>query len=394
MIYSLKKDIVFVRGACRGAIYNFDNGKVYSLSERATSSVYKLCINDCLTDSDRTIIDNILKYLNIINIRPTKYIQRKRPKSLKFAWLEITQVCNYRCLHCYEGNVHCEPQSALTEADWISVLDQLENCGCEGVQFIGGEPTTVLYLSTLIKHAHKIGLKNIEIFSNLSKLSNDLLETIIQNKVTVKFSIYGSNPEVHDKITQNHNSFNTLIANVQKMKKLGVPLKGNIVIMKENEHDFENIKRLLDDMEIRNRHYDEIRKVPGSIQSPHLPENEHLLFTKPNFSISKEKFERAFEGNTCWNGKFAVSTDGKVLPCVFERNVSYGNVKYQQIEDILSNRVLNEYWSLTFDFIDQCNCCEYRFACFDCRPLAYSANNERFSKNPRCKYNPDIGLWE
>ena len=59
MIYSLKKDIVFVRGACRGAIYNFDNGKVYSLSERATSSVYKLCINDCLTDSDRTIIDKL-----------------------------------------------------------------------------------------------------------------------------------------------------------------------------------------------------------------------------------------------------------------------------------------------------------------------------------------------
>ena len=164
--------------------------------------------------------------------------------------------------------------------------------------------------------------------------------------------------------------------------------------MKENEADLDNIKKLLDDVKIYKRHYDVIRMVPGAKLSSHIPTKEYFLLEKPNFSICKKKFERAFTGNTCWNGKFAISTDGRVLPCVFERTVSYGNVKHQKLQDILGNEVLKQFWSLSFDFIEHCNCCEYRFACFDCRPLAYSKSNNKFAKNPRCKYNPETGLWK
>ena len=43
------------------------------------------------------------------------------------------------------------------------------------------------------------------------------------------------------------------------------------------------------------------------------------------------------------------------------------------------------------DHIDDCRCCEYRYACFDCRPNSLETNIA--SKPWYCTYNVNDGVW-
>ena len=62
-------------------------------------------------------------------------------EGLQFLWLELTNRCNLRCVHCYTdshpGSGH---RDRLTTEDLESVLRQAYALGCRSVQFIGGEP--------------------------------------------------------------------------------------------------------------------------------------------------------------------------------------------------------------------------------------------------------------
>ena len=71
-------------------------------------------------------------------------------------------------------------------------------------------------------------------------------------------------------------------------------------------------------------------------------------------------------------------------------------LKDQELDEILQSPKLNETWELTKDKVLVCKDCEYRYACFDCRPLAADSNygmNYSNAPAPRCTYNPYTGEW-
>jgi len=62
---------------------------------------------------------------------------------------------------------------------------------------------------------------------------------------------------------------------------------------------------------------------------------------------------------------------------------------------IISTKV-KETWELTKDKVLVCKDCEYRYACFDCRPLAADSNcgkNYSTAPAPRYTYDPYSGEW-
>jgi hypothetical protein len=60
---------------------------------------------------------------------------------LSFLWLELTNRCNLRCVHCYtESDPWSGERDVLTVEDYESVMSQAYELGCRKVQLIGGEP--------------------------------------------------------------------------------------------------------------------------------------------------------------------------------------------------------------------------------------------------------------
>lgn len=106
--------------------------------------------------------------------------------------------------------------------------------------------------------------------------------------------------------------------------------------------------------------------------------DEELYFLNVNF-------------NSCWGRKIAITGDLKARPCIYSE-IILGDLTRDEIMNIVLKA--KEYWLLTKDKVKKCKDCELRYACFDCREIAYRQNKNLFDQNPHCLYNPYTGTWE
>lgn len=72
------------------------------------------------------------------------------------------------------------------------------------------------------------------------------------------------------------------------------------------------------------------------------------------------------EFNNCLNRKLAINQNGDIKNCLHLNN-SYGNFKNSNILKVINSKEFQELWHISKNKIKICNCCEYRFACLDCR---------------------------
>lgn len=97
------------------------------------------------------------------------------------------------------------------------------------------------------------------------------------------------------------------------------------------------------------------------------------------------------EYNSCWGQKLAVTKDGKMRPCIYS-TIELGDLKTDPVGPVIQ-KLSEEYWKITKDKIEKCKDCELRYACFDCREIAYRAGGDLHAPFPNCKYDPYKGGW-
>ena len=79
---------------------------------------------------------------------------------------------------------------------------------------------------------------------------------------------------------------------------------------------------------------------------------------------------------------FAITKDGYVRPCI------YSHKEITTIDKLLESDIdslFADYWELTPDKVCECQVCELRYVCQDCREIA-GRSGGLDSKNPNCKY--------
>ncbi len=394
----INKNVVFVQGAHSGAIYNLNSGDVFSINKNSCNAVRNY-IEGKETDTAENEYIDLLVSNNLINkdFICSEYTPTAPDRTLDLCWLEITQACNCRCVHCYEGDNHRRKKNPLSLDEWKSIINQIEACGVKRVVIIGGEPCIHPYINEIAEYVSSKKI-NTTIFTNGTHITDTLKEIVIKNKIKMKFSLYGHCAEIHDSITKTPGSFEKLIESIRYFLEHKVTVDIAVVIMRENEKYVNEIKEFLNEQGVLKFRFDVIREAFCGNQSVHIPLTQEIINsvkrTGPSFpKITKERFDSACYRNTCWNGKIVVCEDGNVLPCVFARNISLGNIKNNTVKEIISAKETQECWNLTFDKVKECSDCEFRFACKDCRPLA-EASSGRCAKNPRCTYDVYNGEWK
>ena len=397
-MFEINNNIVYVKGAKNGAIYDFNTKKVWSINNDACE-ILERYINNISIEKDyeylKLLVQNSLINKNFVC---KAYLPHSMKQiDFKLAWIEITDACNLRCIHCYEGETHSKMNNSLCLAEWKKLIDQLVELNVKTIIVIGGEPTCYKYVGEILKYISKFHVKST-LFTNATNINDDLFNIIVETNTMVKTSVYGHNAELHDSITQVKGSFDRMVYNISRLKKAGIDVTSSIIVMRENEQYVDEIIDFTKNLGMNFNKYDVIRNVYGGSQNLHSPISEKILNkafrTSPNFGCSKEYFDSAFSRNTCWYGKIAIKENGDVIPCEFERNIIYGNVKKDSLYNILHSDTLMNYWFLDFSKIEFCKDCEFRFACKDCRPLGLSVCGNIATKNPRCTYDPYHGVWE
>ena len=388
----------FVKGYKNAAFYDFNHNKVYAINNSGRKIIENALIGNKISSDDEEYIKKLLD-LNLLSLVEPLLDKDEIPKnSLNFAWLEITEKCNLKCIHCYGefGVPKIECEKLLSIEEWKNLIEELAVNGCKSIQFIGGEPTLSPYLYELLVFAKNNGINKISIFTNATLFKEKDMKTLKKYNVSVRVSLYGHNSKIHDTITGKAGSFELNRKNLMLLKNYNIPTTISVIVMKENEKYLHEIKDYIKSINYRFLGYDVIRATEFENRYMHSITDYNILkeryLCEPEFYTSKSDYMINKYMNPCWNHKVAITSTGDVLPCVFARDEVIGNIRTESIKDLINKK--NIYINITKDKINTCKDCEFRYACHDCRPLAKGVSNSVYAKNPRCLYDPYEGEWK
>ena len=400
---------VLVDGAKNSIVLDLADSKIYRLNASAKRIIQLgekgLKVGETTeklsADIEASEVYSFLDELSgkgLIQISPSskkQCIEEKPCFGLDFLWIEVTSRCNLHCVHCYAEASEKMQLDGLSSNEIKKVISQAAELGCRRLQFTGGEATLRKDLKNLIEHAKTEGFEFIEIFTNGTLLEEDMIKFLAEKGIHVALSIYSYRPETHDAITKVKGSYERTIGSLKLLLAYGVSTRCAIVAMKQNEEELDGTTHYLAKLGVLDRSPDPIRPSGRGKTMDNVPEKymRRFMRTKPVFLVSQKTYYRNRQMNSCWFGKLAITNSGDVLPCVFSRDQIAGNVKEQDLANIVKSERMMNFWTLTKDKIEKCKDCEYRYVCEDCRPLAYGFENNLFGKSPRCTYDPYSGEW-
>lgn len=249
-------------------------------------------------------------------------------QGLRFVWLELTSRCNLRCIHCYaESGPQPLTRDLLTAKEYFSFISSASILGCRQLQFIGGESTIVPELPDLIVHARASGYEFVEVFTNATRITNQLITCFIENNVAVATSFYSDKNELHDAITRTPGSHQRTANTIKRLVDAGLSVRAGIILMKENSDCVEKTIAYLNSLGVRNVGIDRVRFI-GRGRS--LAADSHTSAAIMELCGS------------CWRGSVCIFPDGKVAPCIMARYWPIGSVLQQELDELVQSQALRD----------------------------------------------------
>ena len=383
-MYKLQNNVHIVSGAKHHCIYNLNSRKLYHLDSEHLEYLHQLA-SAAYKNVPVTVRDFFIKE-DIVIADKSKLVEEICPylygKNIDFAWIEITQRCNLYCRHCYEDSFKNVEISDMTMQDFETAVNALHSINIKRIQLVGGEPLIHSQIAEMIKIA-KDTFEFVEVYTNGTLLTDELLELITDRKVALAFSLYAADSAVHDYVTCTKGSYNLTKDRICRALDLGNTVRVASVEMKDIP------RYVFDDKRAMARA--DLPRVTGRA-GLHLYSRDMLrrkLITKETFRkpVSADDFLRNQKVHNCFGARLYIDCKLDVYPCVMERRLTYGNIKEIPITKMLGT----EPAFLTKDKIKGCKDCEFRYACFDCRPD--SNGNEIYDKPWYCTYDPQEGTW-
>jgi len=247
--------------------------------------------------------------------------------------IELTNKCNLKCIHCYlKGSRKNKNDS------WPNLkkyFREIINEGCLFLQLTGGEALTRPDFKKIYLYVRKNGLIPT-IMTNATLINDDLIQTFKKYPpYYIKISLYGSNAICHDKITGVKGSFDKSISNIFKLKKEGIRIWINAVILKENFADLSGIIKLIQKIKAPANLYPFLIPMLDGNPEPlkhQLNVQQCLKVLKYNKKVllkPKQQIKNSQDplGNIfpCSAGKnsFHIDSYGKLFMCKIEKTVGF-----------------------------------------------------------------------
>lgn len=273
--------------------------------------------------------------------------------------LNITNRCNFRCIHCCFNS----GETMLREfsLDKIKdILKEFKTLGGERIDITGGEPLLRPDLPEIIKIGKDLNLK-IELVTNGSLLTDEKLKLFKQLGLdAIAISLDGSNYETYKKIRPiKQETYNLIIQNIQKSISCGFPVKINTVIFNSNLDDLSKINALAIRWGAKEHGFYYFTPVGrGATSSTEVVDpTRWLAYIRQTLLKSKDKIKLSLEtpllesnlaeeaDTSCylknpWH--LQILPDGNVYPCAIMAfyNRPCGNLRKQTLTEIWNDEKL------------------------------------------------------
>lgn len=383
------ENVYIVHGEMNSAIFNLNMAKVIPIENNLRNILYKMFYDgvDLLNPIEISFIKN-LEILKCTELSPVQVgfpdtTKLSKPNHIDFAWIELLKTCNLECVHCYE-NSSPRIKEKMSETSFFTAADYIISLNCSFVQLIGGEP---LILKEKLKDYVNYLLVNkvkVEIFTNGTLIDEEWAKYFKKHNVKIALSFYSKDKNVHDQITSVKGSYDKTMNDIQHLKAHGVEFRTAQTMMKNLEPIEENLSK---EINLKSYH----PRVTGRMDFNLIDENlfleKAITLKKVSSGISKLTFTNRISGHNCFQSKVYIDSQLNIFPCVMERRFKHGNVN----ENIKIDKIQENARRMSKDFIEDCNVCEFRYSCFDCRPDSITSD---FKAKPwYCCYSPSKGKW-
>lgn len=295
-------------------------------------------------------------------------INRSPIPSLRYLLLNITNICNLACKHCYLG----KPENLEMDIDiFEKAVSQFENMGGLKLMISGGEPLLHSRFWELMEILPSYELRVVV-------LSNG---TLIDESAAQKLSLYADEVQVSVDGTVSHDllrgkgSYKRSMEGISNLVRSGIPVSIATMIHRFNKGEFDEMEKLFSDLDVISWSVD-VPTVTGALaenQEFVLDINEAVKYLDYGFGSGAHE---STGDHTCGSHMCSVSPDGSVSKCGFFEDRPAGDINdLRSAWDELCRKYL-----FTLDELD----------CHDCSKIQNCRGGCRFrAERYRGIYAPD-----
>lgn len=391
--YRMSEDVYLVDGGAFSAIYDLPSGRLHRIRREAAGVLRTAVVEglDACPDGASAFLD-ALAALGLVERAGTSSAPSPmpdiralaRPPAWSRAWMEVTDTCNLECSHCYESS---SPQRTrrMSLPDFEIAVDRLAEAGVDRVQLIGGEP---LALGRTLREMITVArprFESLTVYTNGTLITDEWATFFAAHDVGVVVSVHSYMPDQHDALSQRKGAHRRTMRGLRHLddKGVGHRVSGNRMKgIRPGERGGADYRINFDPIRLAGRAG--LEQIDDEIF-------ERKAITRERFMapLNRDRIIDALSGHNCFASRVYVSVDLTVYPCVMERRHTHGRKSLREA----SLEALADPWirGLTKDDIEGCRGCEFRYACFDCRPD--SAGGGFLAKPWYCTYRPETGEW-
>ncbi|MFP1766628.1 radical SAM protein [Lonsdalea quercina] len=362
------------------------------------------------TGSSRSEIQDAVietfSYLNQIGIIdhcnipiPSEEIIIKNKSSLDTVYIELTNSCNLKCIHCYNESGSARSNELSTE-QMLSLIKSISELGATDVILTGGEPFCRKDIFLLIKEIVKNNLR-FSIFSNGLLITPEMAKEL--KKYNVEFmaiSLDGANADSHEKI-RGKNTFKRTIDKIKLLKQYDIKVRINHTLTTQTITELEEFMKLMKSLHVEDVYFDRFDDFGRGKEQKEL-----VISIDDGFKVKKliEKYcddgciassetslgkimENDSSKNLCGVGinQCYIKSNGDLsfCPVMSGKRFIIGNVLKRKLGSLWQDAKWDSVRNSTIDNIPGCNDCESKSQCLGgCKAKAYNHYGNFISPDP------------
>ncbi len=334
------------------------------------------------------------------------FFKLKSPLKVTF---NITNRCNFKCVHCYNSSSPFCEQEELSLKEVVSFLGQLKKNEVFLVSINGGEPLIREDVLQIISEAKKMGFI-VNLNTNGSLITKDIARKIAKleiNNIDVSLPAYSK--ETFIEFT-GVDSFDSVVRGLRNLTEEGVMPHIAIPVTRMNLKWMVKIVGLVNSLELKSIHtivviekgravgnnltfdlkdlresylseamsFARKNKISLSLECP-FNLGDELIFSANNISLDKG----------CIGGRYiaCIQANGDVSPCALFPDYVVGNLKEKDFSSIWNSPEMSILEAPFFNLPKNCLSCEILDDCYGGCPATYlDKNSKKKIKDINCKY--------
>jgi MoaA/NifB/PqqE/SkfB family radical SAM enzyme len=174
------------------------------------------------------------------------------------AGIIIKPSCRNSCIFCRKWPEASKEELKEQETAFLNNILEHKKRGFKRIEISGNDPIEYPNIIPLIRMLkQKMGFTFVQVSTHGLNLSDEeFAERFFRAGVDlVRIPIYGSNPDTHDKITQNPGSFKKTLEGIKNLKKRNIGVLLTSLILSQNKKDLINIYKLMDNLQPESVHF-------------------------------------------------------------------------------------------------------------------------------------------